>query len=192
MDTSPDNIPRWVAREILPHEGRVRAWLTRRWRGAINTDDVIQEAYCRLSSLKSVEHIENPLAYFRRTAHAAAADATQDSKKNFAPMTETSFFEVWDESPSVDRCMEGKQELDRVGRALSGLSETVRRVIELRRIEGLSQKETARQLGVSENVVENSMVRGIRRVLALMAEQDADDEITNEQEDARVGKLGSV
>lgn len=193
MAISPDIVARWVAREILPHEGRVRVWLTRRWRGAVNADDVIQEAYCRLSALKSVEHIGNPIAYFRRTAHAAAVDAVHDGKRNLVPMTEIDLFDVLDESPSADRWIEGKQELDRAGRAMSGLSETCRRIIELRRIEGLSQRETAERLGVSENVVENNIVRGIRRVLALMAEQDAGAEKNaDEQEDARVGKFGSL
>jgi RNA polymerase sigma-70 factor (ECF subfamily) len=77
MRKQHDIVARWVAREILPHEGRVRAWLSRQWRGAIDIDDVVQEAYCRLSALASVDHIENPLAYFRRTAHAAAVDAIE-------------------------------------------------------------------------------------------------------------------
>lgn len=192
MTIDPDIVARWIAREILPHEGRIRTWLTRQWRGAIDVDDIIQEAYCRLSSLKSVEHIENPLAYFRRTVHGAAVDAVRHTTKNVVPMTENDWFEVLDESPSVDRQVESAQELGRVGHALAKLSDTCRRVIELRRIEGLSQRETAECLGVSENVVENNIVRGIRRVLAVMAEQDAEvEEEADDREDARVGKFGS-
>jgi RNA polymerase sigma factor (sigma-70 family) len=192
MDREHDIVARWVAREILPHEGRVRAWLTRQWRGAIDVDDILQEAYCRLSALKSVSHIENPLAYFRRTVHAAAVDAVRNTTKNIVSMTENDWFDVTDESPSVERQLEGAQEMGRVRRALADLSETCRRVIELRRIEGLSQRETAERLGVSENVVENNVVRGIRRVLAVMAEQDAGArKDADEQEDARIGKLGS-
>lgn len=193
MAKDSDIVARWVAGEILPHEGRVRSWLTKQWRGVVNIDDVIQEAYCRLSSLKSVDHIENPLAYFRRTAHAAAVDALRaSSSKNLVSMTEIDWFDVRDESPSVERCMEGAQELNRVGQALSSLSETGRQIIRLRRIDELSQRETAERLGVSENVVENNIVRGIKRVLAALAQQDADIETkADDQEDARIGKLGS-
>lgn len=192
MDREHDIVARWVAREILPHESRVRIWLTRQWRGAVDVDDVLQEAYCRLSGLKSTDYIENPLAYFRRTAHAAAVDAVRHTNKNVVSMTENDWFDVLDESPSVERQVEGAQELGRVGRVLTNLSETCRRVIELRRIEGLSQRETAERLGISENVVENNIVRGLRRVLAAMAEQDAvAGEDAGEQEDARIGKLGS-
>ncbi|WP_442680915.1 RNA polymerase sigma factor [Sphingomonas sp. ASY06-1R] len=179
-----------MAREILPHEGRVRAWLSRQWRGTIDVDDVLQEAYCRLSALGAIDHIENPLAYFRRTAHAAAVDAIRHTTKNIVSMTESDGFDVLDESPSADRVVEGAQELGRVASLLASLSDTCRRVIELRRVEGLSQREAAARLGVSENVVENHIVRGIRKVTAAMAEQDAEaGKDAEEQEDAHIGKL---
>ena len=173
MPRMNDSIARWVAREILPHEGRVRAWLSRQWRGNIDVDDIIQEAYCRLAALASVDHIDSPIAYFRKVAHAAAVDAIRRTKKNnVISMTEIEWFDVMDDSPGAERILEGKHELGRVRGLFASLSETCRRVIELRRVEGLSQKETAERLGVSENVVENNVVRGIRRVLKIMAEQD--------------------
>lgn len=188
-----DIVARWVAREILPHEARVRAWLARHWRGAIDVDDVMQEAYCRLAGLASVDHIENPLAYFRRTAHAAAIDAVRHgSGKNIVSMTENEWFDVMDDSPGADRALEGAQELGRVNALLANLSETCRRVIELRRVEGLSQRETAERLGVSENVVENNVVRGIRRVMGLIADQDGGTgDGAEKREDARLGKFRS-
>lgn len=193
MQRDQDIVARWVAREILPHEGRVRAWLAGRWRGAVDVDDIIQEAYCRLSALTSVGHIENPLAYFRRTAHASAVDILrQTTAKNILSMTGNDWFDVLDESPAVDRAMEATEEWGRVNSVLATLSDTCRQVIELRRIEGLSQRDTAERLGVSENVVENNIVRGIKRVLAVMAHQDAEtggDE--DKREVARIGKYGS-
>lgn len=190
MESSADIVAIWVAQEILPHEGRIRAWLSARWRGAVDADDVIQEAYCRLAALASVDHIENPLAYFRRAVHAAAVDAMRRAHGNIlVPMTETGWSGVMDEEPLADRKAEAAQELLRVKQILAGLSETSRRVIELRRIEGLSQRETAERLGVSENVVENSIVRGLRKLLSALADQDAGAQAeTEEQEEVRIGK----
>lgn len=173
MNDERDIIAAWVAREILPHEGAVRMWLARRWRGAIDSDDVIQEAYCRISALASVSHIDNPVAYFRRTVHAAAADAIKRAYgKNVISMTENEWIDVLDEEPLADRAVAASQELGRISSLLSKLSHTCQRVIELRRVEGLSQKETASRLGVSENVVENHIARGLRRVLRAMADED--------------------
>src|SRR3546814_3068072 len=50
----------WIAREIIPHEVAIRKWLARRWSHVIDVDDVIQEAYCRIANLASVDHIDNP------------------------------------------------------------------------------------------------------------------------------------
>lgn len=174
MDDQRDSIAAWVAREILPHEGAVRGWASRRWGTLIDVDDVIQEVYCRIAALDSVAHIENGRAYVFRTVQAVVMDGFRRAKvANTRPMTEIDWIDVIDESPLADRRVEAIQELGRVNNLLSGLSSTGRRVIELRRIHGLSQKETARQLGVSESVVENHIVRGIRRILQALADQDA-------------------
>lgn len=175
MDGKRDTIAAWVAREILPHEQAVHAWLSRRWRGAIDPDDVIQEAYCRISNLGSVDHIENPVGYFRRTVHAVATDTMRRAGViNFTSMTEMEWLDVRDNEPLADRMIEADQELRRVDALLGELGEVCREAIRLRRIEGLSQRETARRLGVSEDVVRNHLVRGVKRVLRAMADQDAD------------------
>ncbi|GLJ00156.1 hypothetical protein Sbs19_39730 [Sphingobium sp. BS19] len=49
--------------------------------------------------------------------------------------------------------------------AIAALPTRYREVIELRRIEGLSQKETAKRLGVTEKIVENGLARGLKAIL---------------------------
>ncbi len=56
---------------------------------------------------------------------------------------------------------------------IAALPERCRRIFEMRKIEGVSQREIARRLGVTEHVVENEAVRGLRAILAAMTEQDA-------------------
>lgn len=70
----------WIAAEILPHETAVRCWLVRHWRHALEIEDVMQEAYCRLSELESVAHIRNPRAYFFTTVRAVAIDTLRAAK----------------------------------------------------------------------------------------------------------------
>ena len=189
MNEKRDIIAVWIAQEILPYEGGVRRWLARRWRGAIDADDVIQEAYCRISALSSVDHIDNPVAYFRRTVHASAVDAIRRTyPKNIISMTENEWFEVLDEEPLADRAIAASQDLGRFSVLLSKVSQTCQRVIELRRIEGLSQKETANRLGVSEHVVENHISRGLRQMLRAMVDQDEQD---NEEEVKLIGTTNS-
>src|SRR5690349_8780627 len=61
---------RWFAREVLPHEGDVRRWLTARIRRVpqCDVDEIVQEAYARLWAAGGAERIVNPRAYFFVTA----------------------------------------------------------------------------------------------------------------------------
>jgi RNA polymerase sigma-70 factor (ECF subfamily) len=174
MDEVRDSMAVWVSREVLPHEGAVRGWLARRWGSATDVDDVIQEAYCRISALTSVSHIGNGRAYLFRTVQSVVVDGARRAKVvNAGTMTETDWWNVMDEEPLADRVVEARQEVERFDRLLGQVSGTCRRVIELRRIHGLSQRETARQLGVSERVVENHIARGLKGVLKAMTRADA-------------------
>jgi RNA polymerase sigma-70 factor (ECF subfamily) len=185
MSDGHDIIPEWIAREIVPQEAVVRRWLSRRWRHAIDVEDVIQEAYCRIASLASVDHIDNPAAYFFRTAYSVATDAMRRAGIiNFTSMTQIEWSTVMDSAPLADRALEASQELERVKNLLAALPDTSRRVIELRRIEGLSRRETAERLGVSENEVKNHLVRGLQRVMKSIADTDmrtSDDEQENDK-----------
>lgn len=193
MDSARDTIAIWIAREIVPHERAVRSWLSRRWGHVVDAEDVIQEAYCRLAGLASVDHIGNPAGYFHRTVHAAATDIMRKSGIiNFTTLTQIEWSNVMDNEPLADQALEAQQELARVDGLLAGLSETSRRVIELRRVEGLSRKETAERLGVSENDVKNHLVRGLQKVMRTMTDEDAsasgDDRQSAEAKVESIGK----
>lgn len=193
MNDEQDIISDWIAREIIPHEQALRRWLIRRWSHAIDVEDAIQEAYCRLANLKSVDHIDRPVAYFFRTAHAAAVDIMRrEGILNLTAMSQLEWSNVIDNEPLADRSLEAGQELERVNGLLAKLPETYRKVIELRRIDGLSRKETAERLQVSENEVKNYLVRGLMKIMKVMAEQDAqidsDGRVAERTKEGTIGK----
>lgn len=158
---------RWLAHEVLPHEQDVRAWLKRSLVTSNDVDDVIQEAYCRLAKLKAVEQIESPRAYFFQTARSVVLEQMRRARiVRIEAVTEIDALRVeWDE-PSPERIAGGRKELERVLKIVATLPERSRRIFEMRRILGMSQREIAAQLGVTENVVENEAARGLKAVLA--------------------------
>lgn len=169
-----ENIAAWIAREIIPHEAAVQGWLLRRWGHLVDVEDVIQDAYCRVSNLASVNHIDNPKAYFFRTAHTVLTDRMRRAGiVIFTSMTQMDLSNVMDSEPAADRRLEGVQEMERVNKLLAQLSDTHRKAIELRRIEGLSRKEAAERLGISADALKKQVERGIHRVIEAMMEQDA-------------------
>lgn len=174
MHDKGDSVAIWIAREIVPREAAIRRWISRRWSHVVDVEDVIQEAYCRIASLASVDHIDNPGGYFHRTANAVVTDIMRRGGIiNFTSMTQIEWSNVIDNEPLADRVLEASEEYARVDGLLGTLPDACRKVIELRRIEGLSRKETAERLGLSENDVKNHLVRGLQRIMGTMAEQDA-------------------
>lgn len=73
------------------------------------------------------------------------------------------------DDPSPERVIIARQTLGTVQAAIGSLRERCRDVFVLRRLNGLSQREIALRLGISENVVEKEIAKGLRRVLEAVA-----------------------
>jgi RNA polymerase sigma-70 factor (ECF subfamily) len=71
---------------------------------------------------------------------------------------------VYAEDPSPERVVAARRELDEVLRLIDRLPDRCRRVFEMRKIQGLSQREIAARLGITETVVENEVGRGLRLI----------------------------
>lgn len=179
MDQSRAKIVAWVGREILPHEADVRAWLRRSLVSDSEIEDVIQDAYCRLLALQATDHIGSPRAYFFTTARAVVIDHVRRSRVvRMETVTEIDTFHVVLDEPSPERVIASRRELERVRRLIAALPDRCRRIFELRKIEGLPQKEIARILGVTETIVENDVVKGQRLILNALAAGEADTQRT--------------
>ena len=164
----------WLGRRVLPHERDLRAWLRQSFAAAGDVDDIIQETYCRLAALTQVDHIEHPRAYFFQAARSVALEQIRRARVvRIETVSEMDTLNLILDDPSAERVVSGRRELERVRGLIAALPERCRRIVEMRKIEGLPQREIARRLGVTEHVVENESVRGLRAVLAAITEQDA-------------------
>lgn len=164
----------WVAAAIVPHEAGARRWLARRGVAPVDRDDLLQEAYCRLAALPDVAHISNPKAYLLQTVRNIWL--AQLRRQRVVPMTtatENLAATIMDDAAGPDQLAEDREELALVQALVAGLPERCRQIFLWKRIEGLSQKEIAARLGVSETVVENDVMKGLRLILAGMAEGQA-------------------
>jgi RNA polymerase sigma factor (sigma-70 family) len=134
-------------------------------------DDVVQEAYCRIVALSDVNQIKSGRAYFFRTVSNIVID--QIRRARIVPIesgAEIEALNVVSDEATPERIVAGYHDLLRVKALIAGLPERCRRVFELRRIQGLSQKEVAQCLGVTENVVEQQSIRGLRLILKALTQ----------------------
>lgn len=162
----------WVTQRVLPHEMRVRAWLARSQVTEVEIDDLIQEAYCRLSALEDVSHIDNPGGFFFQTVRNIHLNRIKHARiVRIESLTELELNETMDETPSPERIAGDRREWDRVQAIVDSLPPRCRDVMRMRKIEDLPQKEIARRLGITENVVENEASGGIRFILEALRAQ---------------------
>jgi RNA polymerase sigma-70 factor (ECF subfamily) len=160
----------WVGSEVLPHEADLRARL-RRALPVEDVDDVIQEAYFRISRLDDVSHIRSGRAYLFTTAKMLVIERIRRSRVvSIEAVTEIDALPIFGEEPSPERIAGGRRELARVRRLIEALPDRCRKIFELRKIEGLSQREVAKQVGVAEYIVENDVTKGLKLILRAIAE----------------------
>jgi len=153
----------WVAREIVPHEARVRRWLARSRLSPEDVDEVMQEAYCRIAMLPSVDHIDRPLAYMFSITRNLLLRRLK--RQQVVVLEAVSEIETWqDETPSPEEQAASRISYERVLAIIGRLPERCRRVVELRKIEGWSQKEIAAHLGMTEKAVEKQVWTGVRAI----------------------------
>lgn len=184
MDAASQEITEWVGAQILPHEAYVRAWLMRARLGLEDIDDVIQESYCRLAGLASTAHIHDPRSYFFQVARNVALEQVRRaSVVRIDCVEEIEKLGFASDLPSPERVLAGREELRRIRDLINTLPARCRRIFELRKIQGMPQREVSRILGVSEHIVENDSAKGLRLILSAISGDMAETVKTKESGD---------
>jgi RNA polymerase sigma-70 factor (ECF subfamily) len=159
---------RWLARNILPHEELIRAKLRKRCVYDLEIEDVIQETYAHLLSLPSLETIRYPRQYAIRTALAIIIDHVRHMRVvSITSCENLEEFDVPLPEVGVEQRLEYQGEIMAVATALAQLPPKCREVLMLRRMEGLSQREVAQRLRITEKTVEKHMANGIKYLLKI-------------------------
>lgn len=172
---TPPAVVAFVATHVIPAEPAARRWLGRQGLCPADCDDMVQEAYCRIAALADVGHIASPRGYLFQVLRNLLNE--QWRRNRVVPLlafTEALASSVEDEEPLADRIAAGRSELALVERLIAALPERCRQIFVWKRVEGLSQREIAGRLGVSETVVENDVMKGLRLILAGLARNEAD------------------
>ena len=160
----------WLARHVLLHEAALRGLLRQKYALGIEVDDVVQETYAILAGLPSVEAIRNPRSYAFQTAHSLILAHLRRSKiVSIRSASDLELAGAMADVPSPEQVAADRDELADVVRVLADLPAKVRDVFVLRRVHGLSQRETAARLGITENSVEKRVSQGIRVLLEAFA-----------------------
>ncbi|ENZ82023.1 MULTISPECIES: RNA polymerase sigma factor [Caulobacter] len=159
----------WLARNALPHEPALRAWLSRRPLAGLEVDDIVQETYAILAALEAVDHIQTPRTYMFEVAKSVILRSLRRSRiVAFEALAEAEALVPPSAEPSPETVAADRQELSRIAALIAGLPTKCREAFTLRKVHGLSQREVAQRMGVSENTVEKHVGKGIGVLMKAM------------------------
>lgn len=162
---------RWFAEHVLPHEPMLRAWLQRRFASQLDIDDLVQEAYVRVLRAREQNTLSSPKAFLFTTARNLALDRLRRHDVSRTDlMGEIDLLHVLDECTGIPEIVARNQELALLTEAIQSLPPRCRQILTLRKLYGLSHREIAARLGLSESTVSNQITIGIEKCTDFFAE----------------------
>ncbi len=144
-------------------------YLRRSWRDQCEVPDLRQDAYVRVYEAALREKPFNPKHFLFQVARNLMIDRSR--RKNvvsFDFFADFDGIEADSDQADVEQATAAHQEARLLRAAISELPPRCREVVTLRKIEGHSQREVARRMGITEDTVERQVANGIRLLRKLL------------------------
>lgn len=156
----------WFLSTVLPLEPALLRYLYRNWRdNPSDVKDLCQEVLTRVYTAARRERPLQIKAFLFTTARHLLCDLRRRAQVvRIDSMMDVESLNMPNDLIGPEGQMSSRQELCLLQTAMEDLPDKCQRVIELRRIHGYSQRETARRLNISEAAVESHIQRGILRL----------------------------
>ena len=166
--TTP-GVNEWFVREILPLETALMQFLRRGWRNSNDVEDLCHDVFVHIyeAASREIPHPPKPFAF------AVARNLLIDRirRENIVSIEAVADMEtlgITVDEPGPDRTAIARQELRRLQTALHRLPDKWRETVVMRKIEGMSRREIAQRLGVSEKTVEKQLTQGVRALADIL------------------------
>lgn len=171
-EPTPPDLDLWFREQVQVHESALRGYLRRAFPVVTDLDNVVQEAFARVVAAQREGGIGNVRGYLFATArNLALALLRRREIISIEAIAEIERLDISTEEPGVRESVGLKLDLEMLTHALQSLPERCRQVLTLRKIEGLSQREIAARLGISEHTVEAQVAKGMRRCAQFLRER---------------------
>src|SRR5882672_10380295 len=153
----------WFVGEVLPLEAALTRFLQRNWRNEAEINDLRQETYARVYEAAQRERPVLVKPFLFQVARNLIIDRLRkQSVVSLESVADFDWLNVSDDRPSSEAYVAARQELRLLQAALDKLPPRCRQVVLMRKVEGLSQKEVAKRMGITIETVENQVAKGMR------------------------------
>lgn len=165
-----DNHAQWFSEEIKPHEQVLRSYLRGSFPTVRDVDDVVQESYLRVWRAAAGQKIESAKAFLFTVARRLALDSVR--RQRISPIEElrrVDDLSVVDDRHTPVEHSDRVEESQLLAEAVSQLPKRCREVFLLYKVQGVSRREAATALGLSEKTVEAHTAKAMRHCEAYLA-----------------------
>lgn len=169
MRKAASEVDAWFAREVLPLEAALMQFLANNWRNRSEVPDLLQEIYIRVyeAAQKQLPLAAKPFVF----ATARNLMMTLLRREQVVPIETVSDLEdlsVAADTPGPDHSLIARDELRRLQTALDHLPRRSREAFLLRQVEGLSWREMALRMGITEKTVKWHLNEGLRTLADIL------------------------
>jgi RNA polymerase sigma factor (sigma-70 family) len=159
----------WFVREVLPLEAILMQFLNHNWQNKNDIADLRQEVYVRLCEAAQKQIPDHTKRFVLATARNLLIDRVR--REHVVPIEAVADMDALNsvlEEPGPERVVMARDDLRRLQGALDHLPLRCREAVVLAHVEGLSGREIAARMGVTEGMVSVHLTHGIRALANLL------------------------
>jgi len=175
VDLDVSDADLWFVAEVLPLEAALTQFLLHNWRNKNDIEDLLQDIYVRVYEAALKQIPESPKPFVFTTARNLLINRVR--RERIIPIEAVAEWEtlnVAKDEPGADRVLMARDELARLQVTLDRLPPRCREAILLRRIEGLSRREIAARMGISEYTVAEYLTHSMCALADMLYGEPAD------------------
>ncbi len=163
------SLSQWFAAEVHPHEPALRGYLRGSFPAVRDVDDVVQESFLRIWRARAARPISSARGFLFQIARRLALDTVRRERHDFVgDVRDLPAGDVLHSDPGSAAAAVNLERVRLLTDAIEALPARCREVFVLRKLQALSQRETATRLGLSERTVEVQVARAMRRCEAYL------------------------
>lgn len=154
---------RFVEKLFEDYHNDLHRYLASRLRGgALDAADVAQETYLRLLRMNNTEAVQHPHAYlFRVAANVIRELGLKEQVQDELPVRLTDPTILHSSSPAPEDELQIQKQIEHLRKAINRLPPKCRAVLIMKKRDGLSRKEIAEKLGISELTVKTHLMKAV-------------------------------
>ena len=160
---------RWFVDEVHTHDIALKRYLRSSFPALRDVEDIAQESYLRIWRQRAADPIRSAKGFLFNIAHRLALDRLRRIRRSpIELVADVDQIPVADHAPAPPDVLSRQEKVQLLIEVIDALPTRCRDVVILRKLELLSQRDTAARLGISEKGVEIQLARGLERCRVLL------------------------